>query len=607
MPALRNSLNIRSRVMWVRAFFNTYKRRVIAAGGVIQNEPCAVRSFNNNLLRSASWTLVPSGIEEDIVFAQKPISGLGDLQFTRASDATYTDASGVVRRSPYNLVTFSEMFADASWSKLNGASVVANTETAPNGTLTADTLTFTSTTDSRVEKTVSGLVVGNTYTWSVYLKVASGTLSCRLYGIDTTSGTAITVTNQWVRYSITQVASGATRFPAIVGTGVAGSVFAWGAQLVEGSEALPYFATTDRLNVPRLDYRNADGTLSTCPRLLLEPQRTNSIRNSSMVGASTGSPGQFPSNWTSNNGGLTRTVVGIGTENGLPYIDVRFNGTTTGTSVDVGFEGTSSISTTTGQTWTQSFYFKTITSQPNSFQIHQFEYNSVGGFVTQANQPFSPTATLQRFTWSRAMAGATTAFVYPFIRMNVTNGATYDFTIRIAAPQMELGAYATTWVPTTTTAVTRIADVASKTGVASLIGQTEGTLFAEVNMRNLVIGARILTVNNGTVDNRAMLFYTSGTLTFGVNSGSVTVATIAFPTTTQGSYKLAAAYKQNDFVFYVNGVQVGTDTSGATPSSLSRIDVGNELGFNVLSDTIAQAALFPTRLTNAQLAQLTTL
>ena len=129
-----------------------------------------------------------------------------------------------------NLCTYSEEFSDASWSKLNGASVTANTAISPDGTQNADTLTFTSTADSRVEKTIGGLTSGATYTWSVYLRVASGTLSCRLYGIDATSGTAITVTDQWVRYIITQNASGTTRFPAIVGNGVAGSVFAWGAQ-----------------------------------------------------------------------------------------------------------------------------------------------------------------------------------------------------------------------------------------------------------------------------------------------------------------------------------------------------------------------------------------
>jgi hypothetical protein len=73
-----------------------------------------------------------------------------------------------------------------------------------DGTQNADTFTFTSTVNSRVEKTVFGLTSGATYTWSVYLKTASGTLPCRIYGIDATNGTAITVTDQWVRYSITR-------------------------------------------------------------------------------------------------------------------------------------------------------------------------------------------------------------------------------------------------------------------------------------------------------------------------------------------------------------------------------------------------------------------
>ena len=44
----------------------------------------------------ASWLLIPEGIEEDIVFAQKPTNGTGDLTFTRASDATRTNSAGVI-------------------------------------------------------------------------------------------------------------------------------------------------------------------------------------------------------------------------------------------------------------------------------------------------------------------------------------------------------------------------------------------------------------------------------------------------------------------------------------------------------------------------------
>ena len=64
--------------------------------------------------------------------------------------------------------------------------------------------------------------------------------------------------------------------------------------------------------------------------ILIEESRTNQIRNNSMQGAVAGTPGTLPTNWgVSVAGGLTRTVVGTGTENGIEYIDVRVQGTTT--------------------------------------------------------------------------------------------------------------------------------------------------------------------------------------------------------------------------------------------------------------------------------------
>jgi hypothetical protein len=330
-----------------------------------------------------------------------------------------------------------------------------------------------------------------------------------------------------------------------------------------------------------------------------------------MVGAVAGSPGQFPSTWSSTNGGLTRTVVAIGVENGLQYIDVRFNGTTTGANVDIGLESTSSISATSGQNWTQSVYFKTIASQPNSFQLHQFEYNNVGGFVTQANQSFTPNSTLQRFTWSRAIAGATTAFVYPFVRLNVTNGATYDFTIRIAAPQMELGATASTFIPTTTAAVTRLADAASKTGVSSLINSPEGVLFAELRpllpVPSLGVG---YSLSNGTNNELIFMQFTStaSRLTLSVvNSNGANFNANIDGVNFSIFNKIAIQWKQDDFNVYINGVSVYTNLSFNTfsASSLSQIKFERGDGPRDFEGYINQAALFPTRLTPAQLVDLT--
>ena len=363
-------------------------------------------------------------------------------------------------------------------------------------------------------------------------------------------------------------------------------------------------------NVPPHDYRNADGSLSTFPRLNLEPQRTNSIRNSSMVGAAT--PSTLPTNWTQlTTAGLTRTIIGTGTENGLPYVDVRYNGTSLGTSVLLAFETATGITAATGQVWTGSFYIKTISlpNPPTSFRSLIAEYTSAGVYIRDVGLTITPTSNLNRFSQTETLiGGATTARVVNGVLGALTNGAAYDFTIRIAAPQMELGAYATTWVPTTTAAVTRIADFASKTGVSSLIGQTEGVLFVDFVAETPSENRRI-SLSDGTASNRLVLTYLdSGKIQFTyLVGGSAQANFITVPSYVKGQLlKIAFAYKQNDFVGYINGAQLFTDNSGNV-TTMSQIAFADATLSSPFIGNVNQAALFPTRLTNAQLAELTTL
>ena len=92
-------------------------------------------------------------------------------------------------------------------------------------------------------------------------------------------------------------------------------------------------------------------------------------------------------------------------------------------------------------------------------------------------------------------------------------------------------------------------------------------------------------------------------------SGTVEQAQINSGVYAEGTrVKVAFAYKTNDFVLYVNGVQIGTDTSGTVPA-MSEFLVGSyypDTSVNVVNRT-NQALLFPTRLTNSELATLTSL
>jgi hypothetical protein len=187
------------------------------------------------------------------------------------------------------------------------------------------------------------------------------------------------------------------------------------------------------------------------------------------------------------------------------------------------------------------------------------------------------------------------------------NGASGVLTYGI---QVEQSSYPTSYIPTTSASATRVADACSKTGISSLIGQTEGVLFVDVAA---FVGAnddRQISINDGSTSNRVtMAFLSNGTqIQFVIQSGGSVVMnstqTIAGLTT---RVKIAYAYKLNDFAVYVNGVIVATDTNGAVPISPSvfAFDAGDSN--DKFLGKVNQAVLFPTRLTNAELASLTTL
>jgi hypothetical protein len=172
--------------------------------------------------------------------------------------------------------------------------------------------------------------------------------------------------------------------------------------------------------------------------------------------------------------------------------------------------------------------------------------------------------------------------------------------------QIEAGSYATSYIPTTSASVTRNADVISKTGISSLIGQTEGTMFCDLS-DYIELDIPCLTIDNGTNDNRIVLFREAGTgyLSLYLVASGTPVAAVS--TTSASDGKIAIAYNGSGFVMYRNGVQILTATS-AVPSSMSAVRFnGRATNDFYTTRKIKSFALWKTRLTNTQLAQLTTI
>jgi hypothetical protein len=363
-----------------------------------------------------------------------------------------------------------------------------------------------------------------------------------------------------------------------------------------------------------LDYATSGGTVG-CPALLVEPAATNEIRNNSNTNAVTGTPGTLPTNWTETLAGLTRSVIALGAENGVQYIDIRLSGTANATEALINFESPTQTVASNGQVWTNSCFLKSISAPVpyTGLRLSTVERTSGGIFVASGNGPdLTLTSTLNRFSFTRTLSGGgTVARVQSRISFGLVSGTAYNFTVRIGYPQMELGSVATSVIPTTAGTGSRSADVISVSGaVSGSIGQTEGTIYVEVDVRNLARETYLIRIDEGAAANVLSLRKLDTnqirtTITAPTTSGTLNISSAAF---TAGIVKVAFAYKSGEIALSVNGATAltanGTFSFGA---SLNRITLGsNTIASSEFNDRIRAAALYTTRLTNAELATLTT-
>tara|TARA_R110000803_G_scaffold59836_1_gene118779 strand:- start:4 stop:981 length:978 start_codon:yes stop_codon:yes gene_type:complete len=177
--------------------------------------------------------------------------------------------------------------------------------------------------------------------------------------------------------------------------------------------------------------------------------------------------------------------------------------------------------------------------------------------------------------------------------------------------QMEAGSYATSYIPTYGTAATRVADAANKTGISSLINSPEGVLYLELSTLTNSGGYRSIGLNSGSATNRLLLTYTSTTnqLNYLLQVAGVTEVNITHTLTSSTSTnKIAAKWKAGDFALWVNGVEVSTATgSSYSASTLTTFSFDNANGVDLFQGNLNQTLLFPTALTDTELATLTTL
>ena len=607
------------------------------------------------LIDKASLLMVPSVYEDGTLYNVLPSGNKApdetgnhngydqtraDFTFSRGSNlaATRVNASGLIEKGRENLLLQSNSF-DVSANWINNSSTESSGFEGYDGTSNAWKLTATATSGAFIRQIIS---FSNLKTFSVYAKVGTSSHLLMLTegggntwfdlvnGIIETDAAVLSniesIGNDWYRCSVTWNSSiTGVRLYVCDADGTSsvangGFIYLQNAQLENGLVATDYIETGSVSgtagvleNTPRIDYSSGAGAL------LLEPQRTNLLAQSEYY-----------------NTYYTRDGVSV-SDNALTSPEGLQNASKL---VEDSANSKHRIGKATFPSGTQRTLSVFAKAGERNY-ISLFENNAVGNDVKGAifnlsngtlsinNSPsYYSNPTIEPIGsngWYRCSVTWTpTSLSVPSFGVSadgLENTYQGDGTsgIYIWGGMLEEASHVSSYVPTYGSAATRGADSCSVTGVSDVIGQTEGTLYAEVDWNvkpesgSPVVG--IVTLNNGAnnLQNSILLGVerqgggTNRVYCFVINS-NVTQAEIFGSAITDGIYKIAFAYKANDFALYVNGSQIGTDTSGSVPA-LNEVFLGKRFGTDtyIQADGTKQAVLFDTRLTNSELATLTTL
>jgi hypothetical protein len=507
--------------------------------------------------------------------------------------------------------------------------VIGGALQAPDGTFTADTLIGDGTSGNHaVQQSNSASATGKTF--SIYAKAGTNSflqvyfagdfspfanfdLSNGTVGSTGTSTTATIVSagNGWYRCIVATSSTTATTpvvqiIPASnsargAASTLATTVFLWGAQCETGTTVTDYTRNFGGLFPPRFDY----DPVTLAPRgLLVEEQRVNLLTYSEQFDNAA---------WSKT--GATVTANSTTSPDGTVDADTLTEDTSTGDHRTF-----QSVTVANATAYAYSVYLK-----PNGRSLVNLTFAGVGeatfnistGVVTNTALG---TAEIQAAGsgWYRCIIRFTTAATSYNAQIRlVSTGTTTSYTgdgtsgIFIYGAQLEAGAFATSYIPTVASQVTRAADIAAITGpnFTPWYNQSAGTFVAEGSAYAFPVSASnntLVALSDGSTTNASYVysFGSAGyaaTSTGGVVQANPTSGSALSPNT---PYKMAYAFKANDFAFSVNGAAVGADASGTIPT-VNQLQIGRVGATVLLNGHIRSIRYYPSRLTDAQLQALT--
>jgi len=597
-----------------------------------------------SLYKDASLAMIPSAYKDGKLYSIRPTDGSGDFTFSRGSNlaATRVDVNGLIEKGRENLLLQSQSFDNASWSKGN-SSVTANATTSPISTTTADKL-IENTANNTHYAAQSAAASNEVYTYSVYVKPDT-TTRVRIQMSDLTTGDVrldydfstegikhnvdgsrgswssigYTITdsvNGWVRFSLSaKKGAGSVASCSIfllddsgnsfyTGDNTSG-LFVWGAQLELGLVATDYIetgASTAQAGIledmPRLDYSGG----ASCPSLLLEPQRTNSVLHSEYYAGYPQTRITLTHNAaTSPEGVNNATKMVETTDTGLHFLSL--NGSVTSSSnaafsifAKQGENQFLQVLFGTGQTSPEAYANVDLADGTyNDYNMVSFDTEDYGNGWYRIFGVVNPSVTSLGF-YIASVQSKTAARAETYTGDGVSGFYLYGGQIESSA------SYPTSYIPTYGSSVTRSDDFMNISSLADEIDGNSFTYFLEVNNEAVVRDASTGNISVGATGNRFFLYNSNTTSNrlqlFIQDSGGIEQYVLS-----ADNVKLAIRFEPNKVEVFENGVSVLSTTQN--------LDFSGNSAYVLRGTTrkigIKQTAIFPTALTDSECIALTTL
>lgn len=344
--------------------------------------------------------------------------------------------------------------------------------------------------------------------------------------------------------------------------------------------------------LPRLDYDRLTGL---CLGLRLEESRTNLCLYSEQLDHAT---------WSKSTSSVTANSLAA--PDGVSTMDMITS------SDEVGIS--QGISVSSGAVYCCSAFIKLNTGTSTQFRFrdvsgagHHISIDTATGAIVEASNVAASGVERYQNNIVRVWMAYTTDTTTLSINPRPTNQSGSK-TFYVWGLQVELGAFPTSYIPTTSGAVTRSADVASMGGTdfSAWFRASEGTIIVAGAMDYVAAGERgPYRIDDGTDNNRIMLRNDAGgRLEFRIISGNTGSATLVAGNTLAASteFRHAGSYKLDSFLSAFNGGNALADLSGAVADGVFRLLLGELAGNGTLfmCGTLADLAFYPKQLTSTE-------